>query len=93
MDYLDFELAVRSSHSRRYPVEVRSPAGEAQGTMLFPFAKRELEKQLHAVQNALIGSLVDDPPASMGETDNEGRGHRAHDARKIVQDFGQARET
>jgi hypothetical protein len=57
MDYLDFELEIGPGEGREYPVRVvQSPAGEAQGTMLFPFDKLALENRLQALQIALLRS-------------------------------------
>jgi hypothetical protein len=41
-DYLDFDLEIREGESRRYAMAVRSPAGEAQEEMSFPFDERQL---------------------------------------------------
>jgi len=53
-DYIDFELEIRKGSRRRYSVSVRSPAGEAQEHMRFPFDKWELENRLLALENALL---------------------------------------
>jgi len=38
MDYLDFEIEIGQGEGRDYPVAViDSPAGEARGTMRFPY--------------------------------------------------------
>jgi hypothetical protein len=36
--YLDFDLEIGEGTGPKYPVSVRSPAGEAQEEMSFPFA-------------------------------------------------------
>lgn len=55
-DYLDFELEIRGGGPREYPVAVRSPAGEAQGEMRFPFDEWELKDRLQALEIALLRS-------------------------------------
>jgi tetratricopeptide (TPR) repeat protein len=55
-DYLDFELEVRVGGPREYPVTVRSPAGEAQGQMRFPFDEWELKDRLQSLEIALLRS-------------------------------------
>src|SRR5829696_6573090 len=55
-DYLDFELEIRGGGPREYPVAVRSPAGEAQGQMRFPFDEWELKDRLQALEIALLRS-------------------------------------
>jgi formylglycine-generating enzyme required for sulfatase activity len=57
MEYLDFELEIRSGSGRDYPVAVlRSPAGEAHATMRFPFDQLALESHLKDLQIALLRS-------------------------------------
>ena len=57
MDYLDFEVEVSPAATGEYLVRVlRSPAGEASGTMLFPFDRLALENRLQALQIALLRS-------------------------------------
>jgi formylglycine-generating enzyme required for sulfatase activity len=57
MDYLDFELEIGFGLGREYPVSViRSPAGEARETMLFPFDELALENRLKDLQIALLRS-------------------------------------
>ena len=57
MDYLDFELEIGPGSGRDYPVAVvRSPAGEARGTLRFPFDTLALENRLQALQIALLRS-------------------------------------
>ena len=41
-DYLDFDLEIRKDAPIGYSVSVRSPAGEAQEQMSFPFNERQL---------------------------------------------------
>ena len=55
-DYLDFELEIRESESRGYAVAVRSPAGEAQEEMSFPFDERQLRDKLKDLEIALLRS-------------------------------------
>jgi hypothetical protein len=55
-DYLDFELEIRGGGPREYPVAVRSPAGEAQGQMRFPFDEWELRDRLQSLEIALLRS-------------------------------------
>ncbi len=56
-EYFDFELEISSGIGREYPVAViRSPAGEAHETMLFPFDELALENRLQVLQNALLRS-------------------------------------
>jgi len=55
-EYFDFELEIREGGPRDYPVSVRSPAGEAQGEMRFPFDEWELKDRLQALEIALLRS-------------------------------------
>jgi chorismate mutase len=55
-DYLDFELEIREGESRGYAVAVRSPAGEAQEEMRFPFDERQLRDKLKDLEIALLRS-------------------------------------
>jgi hypothetical protein len=55
-DYLDFELEICEGGPRRYSISVRSPAGEAQGQMRFPFDEWELRDRLQALEIALLRS-------------------------------------
>ncbi len=57
MEYLDFELRIAPGAGRDYPVSVlRSPAGEASGTMRFPFDTLALQSRLQLLQIALLRS-------------------------------------
>jgi hypothetical protein len=56
VDYLDFEVEVSSLEDGGYAVRVRSPEGEADGTMRFPFDTLALENRLQALQIALLRS-------------------------------------
>ncbi len=57
MQYLDFDLEIGPGHGRTYPVAVlRSPAGEAHGTLHFPFDATKLNEHLDQVQTALVSS-------------------------------------
>ncbi len=72
-DYLDFELRVSPGTDLDYPVSViRSPAGEARGTMRFPYDASALERQLLGLENAILksGSLRRDIRASAPETES-----------------------
>jgi formylglycine-generating enzyme required for sulfatase activity/CHAT domain-containing protein len=56
-DYLDFDLEIETGTGRDYPVAVLdSPAGEAHGSMHFPFDELVLENRLLTLQNALLRS-------------------------------------
>lgn len=55
-DYLDFDLEISEGESRGYAVAVRSPAGEAQEEMSFPFDERQLRDQLKDLEIALLRS-------------------------------------
>lgn len=59
MEYLDFELEVGQASDETYPVAVlRSPAGEARSTFRLPFDSAELERQLFALDMALLRSGI-----------------------------------
>jgi beta-lactam-binding protein with PASTA domain len=53
-EYLDFELEIRKGTRRKYTVCVRSPEGEAQEEMRFPFDKRELKGKLKDLETAVL---------------------------------------
>lgn len=54
MDYFDFELEIGVGRGRRYPVRVlRSPDGEAESVMRFPFDTLALDNHLLQLQLAL----------------------------------------
>ena len=55
-EYIDFDLEIGLGSRRKYPVVVRSAAGEACETMHFPFDELTLKTQLLALQNALLRS-------------------------------------
>ena len=55
-DYLDFDLEIREGEPRGYSVAVRSPAGEAQEEMSFPFDDRELRDKPKDLEIALLRS-------------------------------------
>jgi tetratricopeptide (TPR) repeat protein len=55
-NYLDFELEIRGGGPREYPIAVRSPAGEAQAEIRFPFDEWELKDRLQALEIALLRS-------------------------------------
>lgn len=77
-EYIDFDVTIRKGNRRKYPVTVRSSAGEeVQEEMRFPFDKEKLENKLLALENALFRS---------------GRGRRRirSQEEQAVQDFGQS---
>ncbi len=53
-EYVDFELEIRKGNGPKYPVVVRSPAGEAQAEMHFPFGEQELQDKLKDLENAVL---------------------------------------
>jgi len=56
-EYVDFDLEIgEESEPRKYPVFVRSPEGEAQEEMRFPFDQWELKDKLRDVEVALLRS-------------------------------------
>src|SRR5215208_8885 len=55
-NYLDFDLEIGEGTGREYSVAVRSPAGEAQEEMSFPFDDRELRNKLRDLEVALVRS-------------------------------------
>jgi hypothetical protein len=55
-DYLDFDIEIREGEPRGYAVAVRSPAGEAQEEMSFPFDERQLRDKLKDLEIALLRS-------------------------------------
>jgi hypothetical protein len=57
MEYLDFGLEIDLGTGREYPVSVvRSPAGEARATMIFPYDTLALRNRLQALEIALLRS-------------------------------------
>ena len=57
MEYLDFELHIAPGSGREYAVlVVKSPAGEASGTLKFPFDTLTLENHLKGVEIAVLKS-------------------------------------
>ena len=56
MQYLDFEVRVSASDDGLYSVDVTSPAGEAKGSMRFPFSPATLELELQGVELAVVKS-------------------------------------
>jgi hypothetical protein len=57
LEYLDFDVEVGSGSGREYPLAVLgSPAGEARGTLSFPFDEIALDNRLKDVQIALLRS-------------------------------------
>ncbi len=65
MQYLDFDLEIGPGSGQTYPVMVmRSPAGEAHGTLHFPYDEAALKERLDQVQMALDGSSQERRQAS-----------------------------
>jgi len=59
VEYLDFELRIAPGTGRDYPVHVlRSPAGETNATMTFPFDASALQSQLQGVEIAILRSAT-----------------------------------
>ncbi|MFZ0257352.1 MAG: SUMF1/EgtB/PvdO family nonheme iron enzyme [Gammaproteobacteria bacterium] len=54
MKYLSFDLEINPGRGREYPLEVRSPAGEARETLCFPFDELTLQNRLQALEIALL---------------------------------------
>jgi pSer/pThr/pTyr-binding forkhead associated (FHA) protein len=78
MRYLDFDLEIGVGTEGTYPVKVlRSPAGEAEGRMRFPFDTQTLENRLLKLQNALLRS------------GGEQRRRISSDEEQAVQEFGE----
>jgi hypothetical protein len=60
LNYHDFEVEIAPGDGTRYPVAVlRSPSGQARTTMRFPFDRATLDRQLGALENALLGASGD----------------------------------
>ncbi len=75
-EYIDFELEIREGDGHDYPVAVRSPVGEAQEQMRFPFGEWERKYKLEALENAV--------------TRSGGKRRRIPlEKEQVVQDFGQ----
>src|SRR5215204_209422 len=53
-EYIDFELEIRKGTRRKYSVCVRSPEGETQEEMRFPFDKGELKDKLKDLETAVL---------------------------------------
>jgi len=78
INYLDFDLRIGPGSAGLYPVWVlRSPAGETQSSMRFPFDGAALHTQLELWQSALLHT---------GEGGRQGRSERE----QVVQRFGQS---
>ena len=75
--YVDFEVEIGTGKRRAYPVRLRTPAGDLQATMRFPFTEQALANRLLALENALLRS---------GGT----RRLAPSPDRRAVQEFGQA---
>ncbi|HEY7355520.1 MAG TPA: CHAT domain-containing protein, partial [Ktedonobacterales bacterium] len=76
MRYLDFDLEIGPGSAGNYPIAVRSPAGQAQETIHFPFDEPTLEKHLLKLQIALLQSAAAVRQVLSPE-------------QQLVQDFGQ----
>ncbi|MGH9282305.1 MAG: CHAT domain-containing protein, partial [Acidimicrobiales bacterium] len=77
MEHLDFEISVGDGEGQDYHVEVlRSPAGEAQQRMTFPFSQLDLRDRLKTLEIALLRSSS--PTRRRVETSSE----------KEVREFG-----
>src|SRR4051812_37196682 len=67
-DYFDFELQIGAGQDGKYPVEVvRSPAGESQATMQFPFGADALSAQLQALEAAILDAAGESTLRSFGQ--------------------------
>src|SRR5215216_2493174 len=55
-EYIDFELEIHKGSRRKYTVCARSPEGEAQEEMRFPFDKGELKDKLKDLETAVLRS-------------------------------------
>src|SRR5215472_7693837 len=53
MQYVDFDLELRPGSEQDYPLSARSPEGEVQATLHFPFEAVRLENYLLKVRQAL----------------------------------------
>jgi hypothetical protein len=56
MNYLDFDIEIRTGDGHIYPVFARSWVGEAQSEATFPFTDAELETHLLRLENAILRS-------------------------------------
>lgn len=56
MEYLDFDVEIGIGDGLQYPLSVRSPAGEARGTMNFPYDRDRLELHMKDLEIALLRS-------------------------------------
>src|SRR5712691_2417797 len=59
INYINFDLEIGPGSSRRYPVVVHSPVGEARATLHFPFSETELEARLAELEQAVLNSYED----------------------------------
>lgn len=53
-EYADFDLSIEAEIERKYPVKVRSPAGEFSGSFSLPFDEAQLKIALDQLQNVLL---------------------------------------
>jgi hypothetical protein len=74
-DYFDFDLEIRQGGPQGYSVVVKSPAGEAEEAMRFPFDERQLRDKLKDLEIALLRS--------------GGTRRQLTSEERTVQDFGQ----
>ena len=56
MQYDDFELEIGTAAASSYPLSARSSEGEQRGAMLLPFDEQGLERQVLALENAVLRS-------------------------------------
>ena len=61
MDYLEFELRISEGGGGRYPVTVRSPAGEASGTLSLDPDGTELRRVLAVLENTRGQEQIEPP--------------------------------
>ena len=56
MGILDFEMEIGDLAGQGYPVTARAPAGEASASMRLPLTREELDRQLVAINDAVLAS-------------------------------------
>jgi CHAT domain-containing protein len=67
--YLEFEIHIAPGSGQDYPVVVmKSPAGEATGTLRIPFDPAQLASQLHGIETAVRDSAFPVRGIAMDET-------------------------
>ncbi len=55
IEYADFDLSIETEIEGKYPVKVRSPAGELSASFSLPFDEAQLKVTLDQLQNVLLG--------------------------------------